>query len=118
MTVKDTVLLDGRATDIKAFQKADGEEVIAVTGFDNNKLSIFSSDGDVLRLDMRWDLDTDGTTSVGIGEGPVAIEHTQKDGKDLLLVLNFFDHSLSVFDVSADSANDYTLLMKVHNESN
>ena len=118
MTVKDTVLLDGRATDIKAFQKADGEEVIAVTGFDNNKLSIFSSDGDVLRLDMRWDLDTDGTTSVGIGEGPVAIEHTQRDGKDLLLVLNFFDHSLSVFDVSADSANDYTLLMKVHNETN
>lgn len=118
MTVKDTVLLDGRATDVKAFMKADGQEVIAVTGFDNHKLSLFSSDGDVLRLDMRWDLDSDETSPVGVGEGPVALEYTQRDGKDLLLVLNFFDHSLSVFDVSADSANDYTLLMKVHNEAN
>ncbi|MBT6489716.1 MAG: hypothetical protein HOK97_08140, partial [Deltaproteobacteria bacterium] len=83
-----------------------------------NKLSLFSSDGDVLRLDMRWNLDSDGTTPTGVGEGPVALEYTQRGGKDLLLVLNFFEHSLSVFDVTANSANDYTLLMKVNNEPN
>jgi len=118
MTVTETVLLDGRATDVAVFAKANGQEVVAVTGFDNNKLSLFSSSGDALVLETRWDLDTDGTSALGVGEGPVALRHTFRDGKDLLLVLNFFDHSLSIFDISAQSASDYQLVMKVQNETN
>jgi hypothetical protein len=118
MTAQETVLLNGRATDVKAFTKLNGDQLVAVPGFDSNKLSIFSAGGGALNLIAQLSQDDIVPGTLGVGESPVTVRHTQRDGKDLLLVLNFSDHSLSIIDVSADFASDFSLVTKVQNASN
>lgn len=117
MTVTHTSILNGRGTDVRAFVKADGQELVAVTAFDQNRLFLFSVQGDVLRLETRLDLDKHDLSPVGVGQGPVAIEYLYRDGRDILLVLNFYDHSLSVLDISSPDVAGYKLLTKVKHAS-
>ena len=118
MTVEETVLLNGRATDVLTFTKLNGDTMVAVPGFDNSKLSIFEASDGVLNLVSVLELDELNPDDLGVGEGPVVARHVQLGGKDLLLVLNFYGHSLSIMDVSADNANEFTLITKVQNVSN
>ena len=118
MTVEETVLLDGRATDVEIFTKLNGQTLVAVPGFDTDKLSIFNATAGTMTLMTQLKLDSLVPNQVGVGEGPVVIRHIQRDQKDLLLVLNFSEHSLSIIDVSSDSATDFSLVTKVQNASN
>lgn len=51
------------------------------------------------------------------GRGPVGLLHVQSAGKDYLLVSTFFDHGLTVIDISATHTADFKVLASIHDDT-
>ena len=93
------------------------EDLLAVSAFDGDVLYIFAPTGQGVRPVARFELDTKSPDTNGVGEGPFALEVVERNGRTFLLAANFFEHSISVFDVSAASPTDFTQVAKVQNET-
>jgi hypothetical protein len=99
---------------------ADGEErddLIAVSAFDGDALYLFTPAGDDVRPVARFELEAKAASGRGVGEGPFAVEVVERNGSLFLLAANFFDHSISVFDVSAVDPAGFKQIAKVQNET-
>ena len=113
--------LHGRPTGVAVIERDGADDLIAVSSFEENLLYLFSAAGDSLRLEHRFELDTGASEAGGIGTGPFQVHHVRRTAetfpeyKDLIVVANFSDHSLSVLDVTPQNPTDFSVIAKVQN---
>jgi hypothetical protein len=93
------------------------DDLVVVSAFDGDALYIFVPTPEGARPVARIELDTRSSDQQGVGQGPFSIEVLEREGRILLFVANFFEHSLSVFDLSAASPSDFWQVAKVQNET-
>lgn len=98
--------LKGRPTGLTYIPKGSGDLLVA-TAFEDDKTFILSPEADTLSVVRELD---------DVGNGPFALTSTTVDGRDLVIVAAFYDHSLAVYDVTSSSPADFKLLVKVRNE--
>ena len=107
-------LLDAEAvahstlSDVVYIPRANSD-LIAVTSLAQDAIYFFDPSYQDLQLVHRMDL--------ARGQGPVGLLHVVQDGKDYLLVSTFFDHGLTVIEISAANYTDFAVLTSLHDES-
>lgn len=84
-------------------------DLVVVTSLVQDTLYFFDPTLDDLQLIHRIALKR--------GQGPVGLLHVQVDGKDYLLVSTFFDHGLTVIDISATHTADFKVLASIHDDT-
>lgn len=89
--------LDGRPAGVVVLPRPDGSEWIATVGFDDGALYLLAPESERLTVIARLD---------GMGDGPFELVHATPAGRDVLLVLGFFSHTVTLVDVSAAAATD------------
>lgn len=100
------ITIPGRPSGMAYVPRTTGFDRLAVASFDSDSVFILSVLGDSLRLDRRLE---------GVGAGPFYVEYLRVDGRDLLFVSVFFDHGLTVIDVTPEDPQDITVLGMVRN---
>ncbi|MEC9465514.1 MAG: hypothetical protein VX834_07005, partial [Myxococcota bacterium] len=115
--------LMGRPSDVKYMVRgptADGTErddLILVSSFDGDALHVFTPTRQGARLAARVELASKSSNGEGVGRGPFAVEVVERQGRSLVFVTNFFEHSVTVFDFSAVHPSDFSQVAKVQNET-
>lgn len=84
-------------------------DLVVVTSLSQDALYFFDPSYSDLQLVHR--------ITLGAGQGPVGLLPVQVNGKEYLLVSTFFDHGLSVIDISATNYTDFKILTSFHDES-
>lgn len=79
-------------------------DLVAVSCFDDDLLYIFEVEGGTARLVSRLG---------DLGRGPFAVRYLRTQGRDWLAVSVFFDHALSIVDVSSTSPDNFGLIAKL-----
>jgi hypothetical protein len=81
-------------------------DLIAVTSLAQDAVYFFDPSYQDLQLVHRLQLQA--------GQGPVGLLHVTQNGKDYLLVSTFFDHGLTLIDISAATFTDFAVLTSLH----
>ena len=84
-------------------------DLVAVTSLAHDAVYFFDPSYQDLQLVHRLDLRR--------GQGPVGLLPVTQGGKNYLLVSTFFDHGLTVIDISAANYTDFAVLTSLHDES-
>ncbi len=84
-------------------------DLVVVTSLTQDALYFFDPTDQDLQMVHRMTL--------AAGQGPVGLLPVQVGGKDYLLVSTFFDHGLTVIDISATNYTDFTVLTSIHDET-
>lgn len=99
--------LDGRPTGLVSVTRG-GRDVLFVTGFENNEVFVVDAESPVLTVERRL------SEEDGVGAGPFSVAAVdcsgwqgQSPGCARLVVGNFLDHTLTVFDIGSVHAGDF-----------
>ncbi|MEE8409712.1 MAG: hypothetical protein V3T05_08910 [Myxococcota bacterium] len=87
--------IPGRPADVVYLPRATDDpddDLVAVGSFDENAVYLLTVIGDDLQLVGRLE---------GVGQGPFSLLPVRRNGRDLLIVAAFYDHALSIFDLTA-----------------
>ncbi len=94
----------GRPTGIVYLPRAGGADLLAVSSLEEDAVFLYAVNAAELQLVGRLD---------EAGLGPYGVTHVSRNGRELLLVSGFFDHTLSVIDVTAASPLDFRVLARL-----
>ncbi|OGQ89677.1 MAG: hypothetical protein A2289_09580 [Deltaproteobacteria bacterium RIFOXYA12_FULL_58_15] len=115
--VISAIALPGRPTGIHYIPRSEGPDLLAVTTFEDDVIFFLSVYAAELRMAGRIDYrNLPGSEGEAVGLGPYALAHASRSGRELLLVTTFFDHGLSVFDITATESNGFTLLGHIRSD--
>ncbi|MED5465494.1 MAG: hypothetical protein VX699_12660 [Myxococcota bacterium] len=99
--------LDGRPTGLVSVTRGD-RDILFVTGFENNEVFVVDAGGPVLTVERRLSEDE------GVGAGPFSVAAVDCSGWPdqspecaRLVVGNFLDHTLTVFDIGSAHVGDF-----------
>ncbi|MCK5688674.1 hypothetical protein KAI87_05350 [Myxococcota bacterium] len=105
----------GRPAQTVYIHRALGPDLLAVASFDENALYFFEVRGSELYLVGYLDEYT-SDSGEDVGDGPFILRHIQRDNKEILLVLSFYDHTLMALDVTSLDAGDFTPIARLRSE--
>lgn len=83
--------LPGQPSAVEYVARAQGGDLVAVASFDNDEIVFFELRGTELHAVGRLD---------DVGVGPFDMLHATVDGRELLVVSTFFDHTVAIYDLT------------------
>lgn len=104
-TVVHTEVLPEQTLSALAYLARPSGALVVASSFVRDTLYFFADLGDRLALVHRMRLP--------VGRGPAAMLPVTVDGRTYLLVSTFFDHGLTLLDVSSDNVSDFRLQARV-----
>jgi hypothetical protein len=85
---------------------ASENDLVAMTSASQDTLYFFTPQGNRLQLVQRVALPN--------GAGPFDLTRVKRNGKDLLLVTTFFDHGLSIIDITPSQPSQFSVAATIH----
>lgn len=110
INLQSALPLEGRPTSLAYVDRQQHGDLIAAASIDGDTVFLLTVVGNDLRLIYRLDGDE-------IGEGPITVTHARWQEHELLLVGTFYDHGVSVFDVTSNNPLEFEHLVHVRDNS-
>jgi hypothetical protein len=90
-----------------AYIARDGGDLLAVTSFENNSLLIFDVWHGQLSLNRVFEQ---------LGQGPFELIHLTHAQRDFILVGMFFDHAISIIEVTSNDSQEFSYLGRLRSQ--
>ncbi|RYF03017.1 MAG: hypothetical protein EOO40_12665 [Deltaproteobacteria bacterium] len=98
---------DARPSQVVYVQRGNANsDLLAVSSLARDAIFFFEPSEGALKLAGRF--------ALARGQGPFDLMHVAADGKDYLFVTTFFDHGLTVLDISSAAYGDFRLAASLH----